>query len=314
MDAQLLGSCCLLAELAMDALSTHIANRLGYSVLLSPQEEKELGRKVQAVNEASKRFLARQITLDEKESIEQQGLEARNKMICANVRLVAAIAKQFTNRGISYNDLISEGYVGLIRAVEGFDPDNAKFSTYAVWWIKQAIKRALLSAQMVSLPDYMGQMVPKWMQIRSEFVDKYHYEPSIEEMASEFNVSVKKARQIWQAVIAKRSEAKGLESEEAQQIEDRFEFEEAPDTSVDRDQVRHFVESEAAMLLDDRSLKIIRLRFGFDHEYGESMTLKEVGERVGLTRERVRQIEQVALTSLRGAAQNTDMAHDMACV
>jgi len=127
-------------------------------------------------------------------------------------------------------------------------------------------------------------------------------------------VSVKKARQIWQAVIAKRSEAKGLESEEAQQIEDRFEFEEAPDTSVDRDQVRHFVESEAAMLLDDRSLKIIRLRFGFDHEYGESMTLKEVGERVGLTRERVRQIEQVALTSLRGAAQNTDMAHDMACV
>ena len=298
----------------MDTLSSHIIKQLGQSVLLSAQEERELGRKIQAVNEASKRFLARQITLEEKELIEQQGLEARNKMICANLRLVASVAKQFTRRGVTYNDLISEGYVGLIRAVEGFNPDNkTRFSTYAGWWIKQAIKRALLNSQMVSLPDYMGQMVPKWMQTRTEFMSKYHYEPSIEEMANELNVPVRKARQIWQAAIAKRSEAKGLESEEAQQVEDRFEFDEEPDVSIDRDQVRHFVDSEAAMLLDDRSLKIIRLRFGFDHEYGESMTLKEIGKRVGLTRERVRQLEQIALTSLRGAAKNTDMAHDMAC-
>jgi len=289
-------------------LPTFVSSQMRTTPLLTAQEEKELGRKVQAVSEASQRFLARQITLEEKESIEQEGVEARNKMICANMRLVASIAKKYRGRGLAYSDLISEGYVGLIRAVEGFDPSNkSRFSTYAAWWVAQSIKKALMKTQMVTLPDYMGALVPKWMKVKSEFISRRNYEPSIEDMAQELKVPIQKAKQIHQAVVARRAVPKGIDDEEALKLEDRIESVEEDD-GLDRDLVRKLLEGKATETLNPRTMQIIRMRYGFDDEFGESMTLREIGAAVGLTRERVRQIANDALDNLRVMVEGTDLA------
>ena len=154
-----------------DSSLQYYLKQINRAPLLTPEQEKELGQKIRAVTPAAERFARGEISLAEKEETEIVGQEARDDMVQANLRLVVNIAKKYTHRGMHLNDLIEEGNLGLIRAVEGYDPaQNTRFSTYASWWIKQAIKRALINGvQPVHIPAYMVEMIAKWRQAMDVF-------------------------------------------------------------------------------------------------------------------------------------------------
>ncbi|GJM25849.1 MAG: hypothetical protein DHS20C16_22640 [Phycisphaerae bacterium] len=273
--------------------------QINQAPLLTPEEEKELGAKIQAVYTAADRFKNKEITLAEKEQIESDGQGARDRMVKSNLRLVVNIAKKYSHRGMLLNDLIEEGNLGLIRAVEGFDPkQNTRFSTYASWWIKQSIKRSLINGvQPVHIPAYMVEMIARWRQTMDRFVEKEGRSPSLEELADLMEIPLKKAKIVRRAVKAFTARPQASSGDDAMGLGEILADERTPDPGK-----ALFEESEASLIrellsqIDEREAKILRLRFGLDDE--EAMTLKDIGARVGLTRERVRQIEAGALRKL----------------
>ncbi len=225
---------------------------------------------------------------------------ARERMIRSNLRLVVNIAKRYANRGMHLTDLIEEGNLGLMRAVEAFDPDQgARFSTYASWWIKQAIKRALINAvQPVHIPAYMVELISRWKKTIRAFEDVHHRPPSNEELAREMDLPPRKIRMIRKAVRAfQRPATTESISDEGMALAEIVQDERTPrpeDQVFARDDlntIRHLLDT-----IDDREATILRLRYGLDGQ--EPMTLKEIGASIGLTRERVRQLEIEALEKL----------------
>jgi RNA polymerase primary sigma factor len=259
--------------------------RINSTPLLSAEEEKVLGWRIINDNDAA----------------------AREWMVNANLRLVVSIAKNYVNRGLTLTDLIEEGNVGLIRAVEGFDPaQGARFSTYASWWIKQAIKRALINAvQPIHIPAYMIELITKWKQTSRELDDELGRAPTVQEIADHMNVPVKKVRVIRRAVKAFHSPTQAPVGEDGEMMNfaDLFADHDAkpPDETVfHSDELRTIKKLLDA--IDEREARVLRLRFGLDGQ--RPLTLKEIGKEIGLTRERVRQIEAEALRKLN--AQVTD--------
>jgi RNA polymerase primary sigma factor len=249
---------------------------------------------------ASTRFARGEITIAEKEQIEDEGNMARDRMIRSNLRLVVNIAKTFGNRGMNLSDLIEEGNLGLLRAVEGFDPDmGPRFSTYASWWIKQAIKRALINTvQPVHIPAYMVEMIARWKQAHAELQDKLHRVPTITEIAEHMQVPESKIRIIKRALRAYTAPTQSATIEGGISLSEML-----PDHKTVEPGEAMFNESEIAKIqdlvatLDDpREAIILRLRYGLGDD--EPMTLKDIGAKIGLTRERVRQIESEALKKL----------------
>jgi len=227
--------------------------------------------------------------------------QARERMIRANLRLVVAIAKNYANRGLPLTDLIEEGNIGLMRAVDGFDPaQGARFSTYGSWWIKQAIKRALMNAsQPIHVPAYMVELIAKWKVASRKLEAELGYPPSIEQLAVHMDLPVKKVRIIKRAVKAFKAppqESAGRDGDAptlSQIVEDDRHA--PPHESVLRgeelDVLRRLLAS-----IDEREARILRLRFGLEGQ--EPLTLKQIATEVGISRERVRQIVDEALTKL----------------
>ena len=235
--------------------------------------------------------------------------EAREHMVRANLRLVVNVAKRYTNRGLPLQDLIEEGNLGLLKAVEGFDPDQgARFSTYACWWIKQAIKRALINAvQPIHIPAYMVELIARWKKAARDLEEDLGRQPSVHELAEAMELPVKKVRIIRKAVNAYQRPAQsgysragtagGGSDSDGLMLEEMFAD---PKTVPPDEQVLQSDELNTISILldaiDDREATILRLRYGLDGS--EPLTLKQIGEVVGLTRERVRQIEQAAIHKL----------------
>ncbi len=231
--------------------------------------------------------------------ISQGDTEARDQMVRANLRLVVNIARGYTGKGLALQDLIEEGNLGLLRAVEGFDPNmNTRFSTYASYWIKQSIKRALVNtAKTIRIPAYMVELLAKWRRASNQLQDELGRPPSNEEIARLLGLPKKKLNIIKKAIRVYNSAPQVEQTEAGWSIDEMLQDgrSKTPDNEmVDNDDLK-----QVMILLDKmdpREATVLRMRFGLNDE--EPKTLKEIGESLGLTRERVRQIESEALAKL----------------
>lgn len=256
-------------------LETYL-REINETALLSAKEEKDLAR-----------------------SIAKGDVRARDHMVRANLRLVVNIARGYTGKGLGLQDLIEEGNLGLLRAVEGFDPNvGTRFSTYASYWIKQSIKRALInSAKTIRIPAYMVELLSKWRRATVRLTDELRRNPTPEEVARLLGLPkrklpiIKKAIQIYNSTPQTDQSDSGWSLGEMV-MDDRMRS--PADTMLENDVMQHVKTMMHDM--DEREASVLKMRFGLDNS--DPHTLKEIGEKLGLTRERVRQIETEALKRL----------------
>ena len=226
-------------------------------------------------------------------------IAARDQMVRANLRLVVNIARNYTGKGLALQDLIEEGNLGLLRAVEGFDPSmDTRFSTYASYWIKQSIKRALVNTgKTIRIPAYMVELLAKWRRATTKLQEELGRAPTQEEVAKELDLPKKKLNIIKKAIRIYNSAPQSDAPESGWSLDEMLMDgnTKTPDTEmVEADVLKHVLVLLDKM--DPREATVLRMRFGLDG--GEQRTLKEIGESLGLTRERVRQIESEALAKL----------------
>jgi RNA polymerase primary sigma factor len=287
---------------AADATRSYL-NLIGQVRLLRADEEVDLSKRVEAGLEAAA-MLERETYPRERtvvlRSIKRQGEQAKQRLVEANLRLVVSIAKRYQNRGMHLLDLVQEGNLGLIRAVEKFDHTRGyRFSTYAMWWIRQAISRALADqARTIRVPAHVRDTMNRLFGVQRALAQDLGREPTDVELATELGIDVERVREIKTLSQEPVSLEAPVRQEEDASLGDFI---------PDRDAVMPVDEVSGTMLkeqlelvlheLTDREQEVIRLRFGMDGE--RPSTLEEVGKEFGVTRERVRQIELKTLAKLR---------------
>ena len=289
---------------------------IGKVDLLTASEEVDLAMKIEAglkATEELERAEDEGVELTRRERrrltrVEQVGLDAKDQLIEANLRLVVSIAKRYVGRGMLFLDLIQEGNLGLIRAVEKFDYTKGfKFSTYATWWIRQAITRAIADqARTIRIPVHMVETINKLVRIQRQLLQELGREPTPEEIGEEMGLSAERVREIQKISQEPVSLETPIGEEEDSQLGDFIEDDAAvvpPDAasfSMLQEQLAKVLEG-----LAERERKVISLRFGL--EDGHPRTLEEVGREFGVTRERIRQIESKTLAKLRHPSRSSKL-------
>ena len=289
---------------------------IGKVDLLTASEEVDLAMKIEAGLDATEKLEAAEageIELTRSEMrrltrIENVGLEAKQALISANLRLVVSIAKRYVGRGMLFLDLIQEGNLGLIRAVEKFDYQKGfKFSTYATWWIRQAITRAIADqARTIRIPVHMVETINKLVRVQRQLLQDLGRDPTPEEIGAEMDMSADRVREIQKISQEPVSLETPIGEEEDSQLGDFIEDSQAivpPDAasfSMLQEQLTQVLDS-----LADRERKVIELRFGLVD--GHPRTLEEVGREFGVTRERIRQIESKTLAKLRHPSRSSKL-------
>lgn len=293
-----------LADIALDDPVRMYLQEIGQVPLLTADQEVELAKHMEA-GDLARQSLEREAYLSWQERCELErqytlGCDARQHLIQANLRLVVSIAKKYTSYGLTMMDLVQEGNIGLMRAVEKFDYTKGhKFSTYATWWIRQAITRAIADqSRTIRLPVHMGEAISQVKRTSHKLQQSMQREPTPEEIADAMGISASKVRRTLEASMHPLSLEMPVGQEGEGRMGDFIEDDristpaEAAAASMLREQIE-----EVLQKLPERERKIIQLRYGLKD--GRYRTLEEVGVEFGITRERIRQIEAVALRKLR---------------
>ena len=279
---------------------------VGRVPLLTAQQEVDLAMRIEAGRDAREYLADGGVGTDKREELRQyieDGWAAREHLITANSRLVISVAKKYMGRGVPFLDLIQEGNIGLIRAAKKFDYRRGhKFSTYATWWIRQAVTRAIADqGRTIRVPVHMGDQINKLLRVQHQLTQRLGRDPSVEELATSLEVTPQKVENMIQVARRPLSLETPTDDEEDSVLGDFIQDDEvpAPDETATYNLLRDHLEN-VLNGLPPREVRILQLRYGLLD--GQAYTLEEVGRKMGVTRERVRQIEAQALSRLRHPA------------